>query len=88
LPFKFEQLLFAFDAPAVATEFTVFANYAVAGDGYCYRVCGACPRYGSRGFGHSDLLRYGAVGAGFSSGDSLQRIPDSALESGGPDVEG
>jgi len=33
-----QQLLFALDAPAVAAQIAVFADYSVAGDGDSYRL--------------------------------------------------
>ncbi len=83
-----QQLLFAFDAPAIASQIAVFANDAMAGNGYSYGVGGAGASDGAGRFGHADFFGDGAVGASFSAGDLLQRLPDTALKGGGADVEG
>src|ERR1700731_863778 len=66
LPFQLQKLLFALDTPAVASQFAIFADHAMTGDGYCHRVGGASASHGSRGLWHADLPGYGAVGTCFS----------------------
>jgi hypothetical protein len=59
----------------------------MAGNRDGYGVGGAGPGYGPRGLRHADLLRYRAVGAGFTARNSLQAFPDAPLKSGGANVE-
>src|SRR5271157_450901 len=60
----------------------------MAWDRYCDRISCAGAGYCSGCCRHADLLCYGAVGAGFASGNSLEGLPDAALEGGCANVQG
>ena len=86
--FEFQKLAFAVGTPAVAGEFAVGANDAVAGDDDGEEVGAAGGADGADGLGRADGLGDLGVGAGFAAGDFEQGLPDALLEGGGADVEG
>src|SRR5688572_174667 len=75
-----KQGLFAFDAPAVATQLAVTADDAVAGDDQRGRVVGACLGHSTCCGGLADGEGNLAVAAGFSHRDLPERFPYLPLE--------
>ncbi len=78
----------AVGAPAVAGEFAVRADDAVAGDYDGEQVRAASGADGANGFRGADGIGDLGVGAGLAAGDLEESLPDALLEGGGADVEG
>src|SRR5262245_41621371 len=78
LPLK--QGLFALHAPFVAAERPILPDNAVTGDNHCNVVVGDSVGNGPCGCGLSHRFSDFAVGASFTDGNLLQRLPNTLLE--------
>src|SRR5882762_8501040 len=76
------------EPPPIATERTVRADYAMAGNNDRSGIGGARPRYGSRGGGPSKRACHLAVRACRAERYGLQRLPYAALERSSSHVGG
>ena len=68
------------EAAAVAGEFAVAADNAVAGDDDADAVVSVRLRHGAHGFRIADCLRLLGIRAGLAVGDGDERVPDLFLE--------
>src|SRR5262245_30523330 len=83
----FEQLALALNAPAVAAQFAVFADDAVAGRDECRRIRSASAGDGARGCGLADAACDLAVRSRLAIRYAAQFFPDSFLKRSALHVE-
>src|SRR5467141_3026358 len=76
------------EPPPIATERTVRADYAMAGNNDRSGIGRTRPRYGARGGGPSKPARHLAVRTRRAEWYGAQRLPDAALERGSSHVGG
>ena len=85
--FQLEQLLFAFDSPAITGEFAVAGDDTMAGNDDGDGVGGACAGDGTDRGGLADVGGNPRVAAGFAARNAAESFPDAHLKGGGAEIE-